>query len=83
MAAQLGAVSVCVLYTVVVTYGLLRVVEAVVGLRVVADIEREGLDVNLHGEQGYVFGTALGHPAVELVASAAPGPVPDGTPRVT
>ena len=56
---QLIAVGVSILYTLAMTYGLLRLVDLVVGLRVPADTEREGLDLNLHGEQGYVFGTQL------------------------
>jgi Amt family ammonium transporter len=40
----------------VVTFVLLKIIDAVVGLRVDADVEREGLDLALHGEGAY--GTA-------------------------
>jgi Amt family ammonium transporter len=53
-AAQLGAQAIGVLVTVVWcavgTWIALRVVDAVVGLRVSPEQEREGLDVALHGE---------------------------------
>jgi Amt family ammonium transporter len=57
---QLLAVLATVAYTVVVTIGLLKFINAVSGLRVKADVEREGLDVNIHGETGYAMGTSGG-----------------------
>jgi ammonia channel protein AmtB len=39
-----------------VTFVLLVVLDKVMGLRVPEDVEREGLDTNLHGEQGYIAG---------------------------
>jgi Amt family ammonium transporter len=45
-------------YSVVVTFVLLKVVEALVGLRVSEDVEEDGLDTNLHGERGYVLAGA-------------------------
>ncbi len=42
-------------YSAVVTYILLKIIDKVVGLRVSADDEREGLDMTQHGEQGYVL----------------------------
>jgi Amt family ammonium transporter len=47
---QLVGVLVAVGYAVVVSYIILRVVDATVGLRVTPDEEREGLDIVLHGE---------------------------------
>lgn len=44
----------------VLTYGLLKLVHALVGLRVQPDVEREGLDMNLHGEAGYAIGSTFG-----------------------
>jgi Amt family ammonium transporter len=35
---------------------LLKVLDAVMGLRVAEDAEREGLDVSLHGEEAYHTG---------------------------
>jgi Amt family ammonium transporter len=53
-AAQLGAQAIGVVVTVVWcavgTWIALRIVDAVVGLRVSPEQEREGLDVALHGE---------------------------------
>ena len=40
-------------YTAVVTFIILKVVNAITGLRVDADTETQGLDINLHNERGY------------------------------
>ncbi|CAA0079219.1 Ammonia channel [BD1-7 clade bacterium] len=40
-------------YTAVVSWGLLKLVDAMVGLRVDSDEETEGLDIVLHDERGY------------------------------
>jgi Amt family ammonium transporter len=50
---QLGAVVATVAYTAVVSYVILRAVDAFMGLRVNADEEQQGLDVVLHDESGY------------------------------
>jgi len=47
---QLIGVAAAVGYAVVMSYVLLRVVDATVGLRVGPDEEREGLDITQHGE---------------------------------
>jgi Amt family ammonium transporter len=47
---QAEGVIVTALYSAAVTYILLKIVDAVVGLRVDAEIEREGLDLAEHGE---------------------------------
>ncbi len=67
---QLGAVLATIVYSVAMTYGLLKFLERTVGLRVNSNVEREGLDMNLHGEVGYAIGAAMGShvggsPAVE------------------
>jgi Amt family ammonium transporter len=62
LGVQLVAVAAVAAYSVLVTWGLLKILEATVGLRVKSDVEREGLDVNLHGEAGYAIGaSSLGH----------------------
>ncbi|HEY5957528.1 MAG TPA: ammonia channel protein, partial [Polyangiaceae bacterium] len=62
LGVQLVAVLATTAYSVLVTWGLLKVLDATVGLRVKSDIEREGLDVNLHGEAGYAIGASgMGH----------------------
>ena len=45
-------------YSAVVTVILLKVIDATLGLRVSGDEENEGLDTNLHGEEGYHMGGA-------------------------
>lgn len=55
MRGQLIAVLVTWLYCVVVTFVILLVVNAVVGLRVSRDQEIQGLDVTQHEEEGYIL----------------------------
>ncbi len=54
---QLGIQVVAVLgtavYAAVVTFIIVWVLDKVIGLRVTEEEEREGLDINQHGEQGY------------------------------
>lgn len=50
---QLVSVIATILYGVVVCYIVLKLLDAVIGLRVTEDEEREGLDVVLHEERGY------------------------------
>jgi len=70
---QLIAVIACGAWSCALTYGLLKLVDALVGLRVQPDIEREGLDMNLHGEAGYAIGSTFGgHTMVEAEESAEP-----------
>ncbi|MGB8224379.1 MAG: ammonium transporter [Polyangiales bacterium] len=45
-------------YSIVVTFVLLKAIDATIGLRVSKDEEREGLDTNMHGEEGYHMGGA-------------------------
>jgi ammonium transporter, Amt family len=47
---QLYGVAVTIVYDVIVTLILLKLVDLTVGLRVDAEVEREGLDLALHGE---------------------------------
>jgi Amt family ammonium transporter len=68
------AVGVSAAYSIAVTFGLLKLLEATVGLRVASDVEREGLDVNLHGEEGYAMGasaTTMGYTLQEDTAESA------------
>ena len=57
MASQLGVQAIGVVatfvYTAVITYILLKVLDALMGLRVTGDEETEGLDIVLHDERGY------------------------------
>ncbi len=51
--AQLVAVVAVALYSAVMTYGLLRLVERCAGLRVTREEERIGLDISQHNERAY------------------------------
>jgi Amt family ammonium transporter len=50
----IGVVS-TVVYTAVATWIIVKIVNALVGLRVDPEEELEGLDVRTHGERGYLF----------------------------
>jgi Amt family ammonium transporter len=77
LGVQLLAVTVTVAYSVLVTWGLLKALDATVGLRVKPDVEREGLDMNLHGEAGYALGASSGgHSADAPHEHHHPVPVP-------
>ncbi|NVO23153.1 ammonium transporter [Donghicola sp. C2-DW-16] len=52
-AAQLGALAIVGVYTLVVTFVLVKVVSIFAPLRVSAEIEHEGLDLAVHGERAY------------------------------
>jgi len=41
------------IYTAIITFGILKLVDAMLGLRVSSDEETEGLDLNQHNERGY------------------------------
>lgn len=49
----LGVIAVAA-WCMALTWLLLKVIDAIVGLRVTEDQEREGLDLSLHGERGYI-----------------------------
>jgi len=75
---QLIAIGAAAAYAGVLTFVILKVVDAVVGLRVEKDEERDGLDSALHGESGYTLGTTTSHlappefSAEEPASSVAP-----------
>jgi len=50
---QLTGVGAVVLYTIALTFVILKIIDMVVGLRVAEDEETEGLDINQHNERGY------------------------------
>ncbi|MDX8392512.1 MAG: ammonium transporter [Mariprofundaceae bacterium] len=53
VAVQGKAVVYTIVYDAVVTFVILKVIDALIGLRVSEDEEREGLDITQHGEQVY------------------------------
>ncbi len=52
---QTYAVLATIVYGAIVTFIILKVVDAMIGLRVDEEQETEGLDVALHGERGYTL----------------------------
>jgi len=50
---QLTGIIATLLWSVAVSFVIAKVVQAVTGLRVSAETEEQGLDVNLHGERAY------------------------------
>ena len=50
---QLTGVIAVLIWSVVVSFVIIKVVQALLGLRVSAEIEEQGLDLNVHGERGY------------------------------
>ncbi|MBK8588235.1 MAG: ammonium transporter [Sandaracinaceae bacterium] len=51
-------VVVAAIFSAVVTYVILKVIDKTIGLRVDEEQEAEGLDTATHGEKGYLFGGA-------------------------
>jgi Amt family ammonium transporter len=54
LAVQALAVAVTWIYSFIITFGLARVIDAVMGLRVRDDEESVGLDISQHGEGAYM-----------------------------
>jgi Amt family ammonium transporter len=52
---QLLAVAVTWVFAVVMTFVLLKILDATMGLRVSQEQELQGLDLSQHGEEGYIF----------------------------
>jgi Amt family ammonium transporter len=52
---QLTGLVATLAWSVVITFIILKVVQAITGLRVREEDESEGLDVSTHGERGYTF----------------------------
>ncbi|MEM9412145.1 MAG: ammonium transporter, partial [Planctomycetota bacterium] len=53
--AQLAAVGVTIVISVVASTIILKGIDLVIGLRVDPESEQRGLDITAHGEEGYVF----------------------------
>ena len=51
---QLKAVVITIVWSVVATAVIAFIVKAVIGLRPDAEVESQGLDINEHGEEGYI-----------------------------
>jgi len=50
---QAGAVALVALYSFIVSFVMLKVLDALIGLRIDPEQETEGLDISQHGEAGY------------------------------
>jgi Amt family ammonium transporter len=55
LVGQVVAVAVTYVFAALATLVLLRIVDAVLGLRVTQEQESHGLDISQHGEEGYIF----------------------------
>jgi ammonium transporter, Amt family len=51
---QLKAIVITIALALIGTCVIALVVRAAIGLRITPEIERQGLDINLHGEEGYI-----------------------------
>lgn len=52
---QLCGCAVACIYVSIVSFVLLKLIDVTLGLRVNSTMERQGLDVTQHGEEGYIF----------------------------
>ncbi len=52
---QLKAITVTIALAVVASVIIAAVINAVIGLRIAPEVERQGLDINEHGEEGYII----------------------------
>jgi Amt family ammonium transporter len=76
----LGLVA-AIAWAVVMTFVILKVVDLTIGLKVQKDVEREGLDIVLHGESGSETSTLAGHTMdITPPADAEPAPAPTAEP---
>ena len=55
LTAQIGATLVTIVFAAIGSAILLKLVDVTIGLRVSTNDERQGLDVQQHGEEGYIF----------------------------
>ena len=55
LVAQVKGVVITIVYTGVVSFVLLKLIDVVMGLRVTEEQETEGLDMALHDERGYIL----------------------------
>jgi Amt family ammonium transporter len=51
--SQFVGVAFTIIYCAVLSFVILKIVDALVGLRVTEEDEDRGLDISLHNEQGY------------------------------
>ena len=51
---QLKAIAITILLAIVATVIIGAIVKTFIGLRIAPEVERQGLDINEHGEEGYI-----------------------------
>ena len=51
---QLKAIGITLVLSVVATFIIASIVKVVIGLRPAPEVERQGLDLTEHGEEGYI-----------------------------
>ena len=52
---QIAAIVVTIVFSIVMTFIILKAIDLSIGLRISADQEECGLDQTDHGEEGYIF----------------------------
>ena len=52
---QLTGIAATVVWTAIVTFGILKLVDVIIGLRVTEEEETQGLDISQHDERGYIL----------------------------
>lgn len=55
LGVQLTGVIATIVFTAIVTFVILKIVDVLIGLRVTEEQETEGLDINQHDERGYIL----------------------------
>ena len=55
LTGQIAATAVTWIFSLIATFILLKIVDAVIGLRVSPEAEQRGLDLSEHDEEGYIF----------------------------
>ena len=55
LTAQIIATVITWIFAAVASVVILKIIDATMGLRVTQEDEMQGLDVSLHGEEGYIF----------------------------
>jgi Amt family ammonium transporter len=54
-AEQLKAMGITITMSIVATIAIAYLIKATIGLRAAPDVERQGLDLSEHGEEGYIY----------------------------
>jgi Amt family ammonium transporter len=75
---QAMAAGITIVLSIVATFVILKVVDAVIGLRASEEDEQQGLDLSMHGEEAYSpeIGRGSGAPSGHAVAQSVPAVSP-------